>query len=124
MRRQTLLVTIVAAFAAVLSAPSPAGTIGSSTLIATMGPTAATTFKTSDGLQIKTLPEGVYLIVVRDRSRTRSFQILGTGPTQVRQSTGRRFVGTLRWRLRLTSGVYRYGSGAQPRGSFRVVTSA
>jgi hypothetical protein len=75
---------------------------------------------------VKTLSEGTYLIAVRDRSRTRGFHLVGTGPTQVRQTTGVRFVGTVKWRLHLISGVYRYGSSAQPRllrRSFRVVSS-
>jgi hypothetical protein len=116
---------VMATFAAltVVSAPSLAA---STTLLAKVGAQGAVTLTTSAGRRVKTLREGTYVVIVRDRSRTRGFHLVGTGPTQVRRSSGANFVGTVRWRLHLVSGLYRYGSSAQPRlmrRSFRVLSS-
>jgi hypothetical protein len=122
MRNRTLLLGVSAA-AAALAISSTAGTAALPTLLASVGRGPTTTLKTSGGRPVTRVSEGTYLIVVRDRSRTSGFRLAGTGPTQVRQSTGVRFVGKVKWRVALVSGVYRYGSGAQLKRSFRVASS-
>jgi hypothetical protein len=61
------------------------------------------------------LRHGKYVFVVRDTSRTRYFSLVGPG---VRKRTTARYVGTVRWTVRLKSATYRFkcGSGRAQRG--------
>jgi hypothetical protein len=68
------------------------------------------------GAPVRTLPAGRYDVVVRDRSPTTGFVLVGPG---VRRRTGAAFRGTVTWRVRLTPGRYRYGAPAALR-TFRV----
>lgn len=49
---------------------------------------------------------GRYVIAVSDRSATRGFRLSGPG---VERRTGTAFRGTVRWRVRLSAGAYRFG---------------
>jgi hypothetical protein len=68
----------------------------------------------SDG-STQELRHGKYVLVVRDASRTRYFSLVGPG---VRKRTTARYIGTVRWTVRLKSAAYRFtcGSGRAQRG--------
>jgi hypothetical protein len=53
------------------------------------------------------VPAGRYAITIRDRSRRDNFHLRGRA---VDRRTGIRARGTVRWRVTLTAGSYRYGS--------------
>jgi hypothetical protein len=52
----------------------------------------------------------VALFVVRDRSARRGFRVAGRG---VNRATDMSFRGPAAWRVRLTQGVYRFGTDAK-----------
>jgi hypothetical protein len=76
----------------------------------------------TDGKKVERLRRGLYRIVVHDRSRRDNFDLVGP-QNGLRHATTKVFVGTVTWRLRLSAGIYRYGSDRLPkaRASFRVV---
>jgi plastocyanin len=90
------------------------------TLTATVGPGATISLRTSRGARVSRLKAGRYRIVVRDRSRSHSFQLFGRG---VNKRTRIRFAGTTTWSVTFRRGFrYRYRCNAHPgrmRGSFR-----
>jgi plastocyanin len=96
--------------------PPPVGT----TVYATVGPGFKISFHTKRGVRIRRLRAGRYRIVVRDRSRSHSFQLFGRG---VNKRTRIRFAGTTTWSVTFRRGYrYRYRCNAHPgrmRGSFR-----
>jgi plastocyanin len=100
--------------------PPPLPRVGS-TLYATVGPGFTISFRTRRGARITRLRAGRYVIVVRDRSKSHSFQLYGRG---VNKRTRILFAGTMRWSVTFRRGaVYRYQCNAHPRrmrGSFRV----
>ena len=71
------------------------------------------------GRRVSTLRRGTYWVVVNDRSRSANFHL--SGPRVNRRTTAR-FRGTLRWRVLLVRGTYRYRAdvGAVGGGRFRV----
>jgi hypothetical protein len=75
--------------------------------------------RTTSGRRVSTIRRGTYWIVVSDRSRSANFHL--TGPRVNRRTTAR-FRGTLRWRVLLVRGTYRYraDAGAVGGGTFRV----
>jgi|SRR5215208_4700374 len=91
-------------------------------LVGTVPKTGALTLVDSSGRAVTTLRVGVYTIAVRDRSARRNFRLISPDPALAR-STGLRFIGTVTWTVRLTRGVYHYGSDRQAgaQRSFRVV---
>ncbi len=56
---------------------------------------------------------GIYRLTVSDRSRTRNFHLVGPG---VNRRTGKTFVGTVTWTLRLGRGTFRYGNDPRLTG--------
>jgi hypothetical protein len=64
------------------------------------------------GAVVRTLPAGRYEVVVRDRSTRSGVHLAGPG---VRRATGPAFRGTVRWRVRLVRGTYRYGAATALR---------
>jgi plastocyanin len=96
--------------------PPPVGP----TVYATVGPGFRISFHTRRGTRIRGLRAGRYRIVVRDRSRSHSFQIYGRG---VNKRTRIAFAGTQTWTVTFRRGYrYRYRCNAHPgrmRGSFR-----
>jgi hypothetical protein len=83
----------------------------SSTLTATVAP-GTITFKTPYHQPVTALEAGAYQLIVRVTSPRTGFQLIGPG---VNLTTGRRFRGTIRWRLKLRPGTYRYRvTGARP----------
>jgi hypothetical protein len=77
------------------------------------------TLARTTGRRVGTLRRGTFWVVVSDRSRRANFRL--TGP-RVNRRTTVRFRGTVKWRVRLVRGTYRYGAdtGARGGGSFRV----
>jgi len=63
----------------------------------------------SDG-STQELRHGKYVLVVRDASRTRYFSFVGPG---VRKRTTARYVGTVKWAVRLKSATYRFACGSR-----------
>ncbi len=59
---------------------------------------------------------GTYRLVVSDRSTTRNFHLVGPG---VNRCTGKKFTGSVMWRLELAAGRYRFGN--DPRLTGRLV---
>ena len=88
-----------------VAALSAAFTYGSPTLKASVRPCQIVR---ADG-STQTPRAGRYAIVVRDTSTTRYFSLAGPG---VRKSTSARFKGTVRWTLRLKTGLYRFRCGS------------
>jgi plastocyanin len=89
-------------------------------LVATVGPSNTITL-TRNGLRVRTLTAGAYVIVVRDRSKRHNFHL--TGP-RVNRKTAVGRTGTVTWKLTLGAGTFRYVSDPQAkrvRGSFVVV---
>ena len=75
---------------------------------------------TQNGRRVTTLTAGPYSIVVRDRSRTRNFHLIGPG---VNRKTGVARMGTFTWNLTLRVGAHRFVSDPQARrlrGTFHV----
>lgn len=85
------------------------------TLVATAGPGAAVSLKLA-GKAIASLRAGAYVILVQDRTAKHAFRFLGPG---MNRRTGDRFKGTVRWRVTLRTGIYRYWSS--PRGVRRTL---
>lgn len=72
----------------------------------------AVSLTTGKGAPVVTLVAGrVYSIIVRDPSPKENFHLTGTSLSRM---TTARFVGTVRWKVTLRSGSYRYRSDAQP----------
>jgi hypothetical protein len=72
---------------------------------------------TLDGRPVRILPARAYRIVVRDRSRTHNFHLVGPA---VNRRTPLARTGTFTWNVTLRSGTYRYLSDRRPpnlRGS-------
>jgi hypothetical protein len=82
--------------------PPPAPAVR--TLRASVGPTGRAT------LSSRSVRAGRYRLVVRDRSRRHNFRLAGRG---VNRTTASDFRGTVTWRVRLSRGLYRFGSDAQ-----------
>jgi hypothetical protein len=88
-------------------------------LTASVGPGSRISVRTASGAKATKLKAGVYVLSVRDRSKTDNFHLRGKG---VNVATGVSFTGTKSARIRLAKGRYRYASDRHPslRGSFRV----
>jgi hypothetical protein len=74
------------------------------------------------GTRITSVKSGRYVIVVRDRSTRENFHLITPDPL-LRLRTGLGYVGTVKWRITLARGVYRFVSDGRHslRGSFKVV---
>jgi hypothetical protein len=68
---------------------------------------AAISLRSAKGKTISRLRPGIYLFIVRDRSSNQNFHLLGK---TVDRSTTRGFVGSAKWRVRLTAGRYTFES--------------
>jgi hypothetical protein len=81
--------------------------------------TSRVALTTTAGRTVRARPRGFHWVVVSDRSRFANFHL--TGP-RVNRRTSARFRGTVRWRVRLFRGTYRYRAdfGARGGGTFRV----
>ena len=100
--------------------PPPPPATRPPTLIATVGPGATISLRTSRGARVTRLKAGRYRIVVRDRSRMHNFHLSGLG---VNKRTTVRFRGTTTWTVSFRKGrTYRFvcdPHARRMRGSFR-----
>jgi hypothetical protein len=95
---------------------------GARVLVATVDRSGSVSLRNARDRKVLRLTAGSYVMLIRDRSRAHRFRLIGPGRVVVRHS-GKRYVGTVRWRVNLVAGVYRYSNGARPAGSqsaFRV----
>jgi hypothetical protein len=65
----------------------------------------------------RSVDAGSYRLVVQDSSRRANFHIKGRG---LNRRTARRFTGTKRWTVELSSGRYRFGSDPRLTGTLTV----
>jgi plastocyanin len=102
--------------------PGPPPPSVGTTVYATVGPGFRILFHTRRGARIRRLRAGRYRIVVRDRSRSHSFQIYGRG---VNKRTRIAFAGTTTWTVTFRRGYrYRYRCNAHPGRMRGIFTAA
>jgi len=89
---------------------------GARVLVATVERSGSVSIRNAhDGSAVR-ITAGTYTIIVRDRSRAHRFRLVGPGRT-VRRATGARYLGTVRWHVKLVRGTYVYSSGARSAAS-------
>jgi hypothetical protein len=84
---------------------------GNPVLVGTVGRSGSVSLRSAGGQNVVRLPPESYAITVRDRSPAYGFRLMGPRRTVLRGS-GKRYVGTMRWRVKLVRGIYGYSSGA------------
>jgi hypothetical protein len=90
-------------------------------LLATVGPKATISLRSASGAPFKSVKAGTYSIVVRDRSKTHNFHLVGVG---VNKKSSVAAVATTTWKLKLSKGALRFYSDKAPKtvkGSVKVV---
>jgi hypothetical protein len=95
---------------------------GAAVLVAAVGRSGSVSLRNARGQKVARLSAGSYDIIVRDRSPTHRFRLRGPRRRVLRVS-GKRYVGVVRWRVKLIPGVYVYSSGdgsAASRATFTV----
>ena len=104
---------------ATLPTPRPKPKPAAKKLAGSVGPGSQIALRTASGARASTLKAGVYVLTVRDRSKTDNFHLRGKG---VNVATGVAFTGSKKWRIRLAKGTYRYFSDRHPalKGALRV----
>lgn len=108
-------IAAAAALALAVAAPASAAT----KLVATVGPGFTITLK-KGGKKVTSLPAGIYVITVQDKSAFHNFRLKGPG---VNKATGVAAVGTKMWTVKLKRGKYGYVCDphvASMKGSFTV----
>jgi hypothetical protein len=94
---------------------------GAAILVGTVGRYGSVSLRIGRGQKVVRLTTGNYDITVRDRSPAYRFRLSGPRRTVLRAS-GERYVGVLRWRVKLLPGVYVYSSGAGSAASRAMFT--
>jgi hypothetical protein len=94
---------------------------GAPALFGAVGRSGSVWLRSPEGQKIVRLTADSYIITVRDHSPAYGFRFIGPGRTVLRAS-GKRYVGTLRWRVKLVRGIYRYSSGARSVASRAMFT--
>jgi hypothetical protein len=109
--------TVLAVLIAAGEARSGSTVIGR--LYAKVGPVGRVSIRDAAGRRVTAIPAGSYVLTVRDTSKHQNFHLVG--PT-ISKQTGIKFVGTVRWTLKLRAGIYRAHSDRAPSGlaSFQV----
>jgi hypothetical protein len=95
---------------------------GAEILLGTVRRTGSVSLVGARGRRVSRIKASSYLITVEDRSQAHGFRLRGPRGLVFRLGEGR-YVGTLRRRVRLVPGAYRYVSGAgsaRSRGTFTV----
>ena len=120
MFRRILLVVAALALTVPLGAPARST---KTTLKGTVGPGFTISLKKVNGVKVKTLPRGVYVFRVTDKSSIHNFRITGPGVRKSITTVG--FVGTPKVPtvLTLKKGTYTFFCVPHPidmRGTFRV----
>lgn len=78
-------------------------------LLGSVGPGAKIALAMEAGKRVGTLAAGAYTVVISDRTKVDNFHLTGPG---VSRRTGVAAKGTVRWKVRLQPGTYRYRSDA------------
>jgi hypothetical protein len=94
---------------------------GAPALFGAVGRSGSVSLRSAEGQKIVRLTADSYIITVRDHSPAYGFRLIGPGRTVLRAS-GKRYVGTLRWRVKLVRGIYSYSSGARSVASRAMFT--
>jgi plastocyanin len=92
------------------------------TVFGTVGPGYTITLKTAAGKPVRTLPAGLVVFHIADRSTDHDFHLVGPG---VDRSTDVPQRGSYVWRVMLSKGVYNYMCDPHQiimHGRFRVVS--
>jgi plastocyanin len=92
----------------VIAAPTPVPTTGKLSAKVTPGTVSISATRVT---------AGAYRLTVVDRSRLRNFHLVGSG---VDRRTGKKFTGSVTWRLDLAAGRYRFGSDPRLTGRLAV----
>jgi hypothetical protein len=95
---------------------------GAEILIGTVGRSGSVSLLSARGRKVARVIAGSYLITVEDRSPEHGFRLIGPRRTPLRVS-GKSYVGTVRRRVKLVRGTYRYANGpgsAASQGTFAV----
>jgi len=95
---------------------------GTPTLLGKVGRSGSVSLRSAGGQIVIRLPAGSYVITVRDRSPAYGFRLIGPSRTVVRAS-GKRYVGTIRWRVKFVPGIYGYSSDARSAASGAIFTA-
>jgi plastocyanin len=95
-------ILLLAALAAALLVP--AATAGTTTLNGTVGPGFTITL-TKAGKKVKTLPAGLYVFKIADKSSIHNFHLTGPG---FNRKTSVGAVKNETWRIHLRKGTYKY----------------
>jgi hypothetical protein len=94
---------------------------GTPTLVGTVGRSGSVSLRNDGRQSVVRLTAGNYVITVRDRSRAYGFRLIGPH-RRVLRASAKTYVGTLRWRVKLVRGIYRYSSGASSAASRAMFT--
>jgi plastocyanin len=87
--------------------PTPTPKPAATKLLASVGPGAKISLRSIDGSALSSLPAGLFIIVVTDRSAKDNFHLSGPG---ISKATGVAFKGTATWRVSLKAGKYVFRS--------------
>src|SRR5919198_4507865 len=90
---------------ATLPTPKPKPKPKAKRLTGSVGPGARIALRTASGARATSLKAGVYVLTVRDRSKTDNFRLRGKG---VNVATGVAFTGSKTWKVRLADGNHWY----------------
>jgi hypothetical protein len=111
--RVLLLLTVLSIASLVCAAPVQSAGGETRALTAAVDGNGSVSLKNTDGDEVRRAAAGIYAITVRDRSPKHSLRLGGPGGI-VWRVTGKRFVGVVRWRLRLSPGKYVWSSDSKP----------
>jgi hypothetical protein len=112
-----LVVSTLALAISISVAPAEA----SNSLVAQVGPGYTLKLTNANGVLVRRVAAGRYVMVVRDRSTRDNFHLRGPGGFS--RATGVRFTGTKRWVITFQRGTYFYRSDTHSKrlaGSLRV----
>ena len=114
------MVAALAVVAALALVPVTQARQQKTTLNAVVGPGFNITLKKTSGAKVTTIPHGVYVIKVSDKSPIHNFHLVGPG---VKKTTSVGAVANTTWMLTLKAGKYTYvcdPHASTMKGSFRV----
>jgi len=91
--------------------PSEAKSVLAATkpLFASVDRTGHVALENTAGNRVSSVHAGLVVLTVRDKSNRQNFHLIGADPS-IKARTGIAFVGTVKWRLSLVPGIYRYYS--------------
>ena len=114
------MVAALAVVAALALVPATQARQQKTTLNAVVGPAFNITLRKTSGTKVTTIPHGVYVIKVSDKSPIHNFHLVGPG---VKKTTSVSAVANATWTLTLKAGKYTFvcdPHAAAMKGTFRV----